>query len=162
MLNMERSRLCWLSVVVLLAAAVTLAQSFPNPSDDSLDNAFQRGLIALKEGHLEIALSELTTAEQQSPSDARIRNFRGITLAHLGKNSEAANEYRKAVRLDPGLEDAYRNLGLLEWTEHRLDDASEHLRHALVLTPEDSFAHYYLGRVLLDSKDYAGALAELN
>jgi tetratricopeptide (TPR) repeat protein len=80
----------------------------------------------------------------------------------LGKNSEGASEYREAVRLDPRMEDAYRNLGLLEWTEHRLDDAGEDLRHALALAPEDSFAHYYLGRVLLDSKNYSEALSALD
>jgi len=163
MLNIEGSRLRWLCVAVLLAAAGAMAQSFPNASNPNAQgNPFQHGLIALKDGHLEIALSELTTAEQQSPSDARIRNFRGVTLVHLGKNSEAASEYREAVRLDPRMEDAYRNLGLLEWTEHRLDDAGDDLRHALALAPEDSFAHYYLGRVLLDSNDYAEAVAELN
>jgi tetratricopeptide (TPR) repeat protein len=163
MLNIEGSKLRWFFVAVLLAAANALAQS---SSDDSHTNAqgdaFQRGLIALQDGHFEIALSELTTAEQQSPSDARIRNFRGVTLVHLGKNSEAASEYQEAMRLDPRMEDAYRNLGLLEWTEHCLDAAGEDLRHALALAPEDSFAHYYLGRVLLDSKDYSEALSELN
>ena len=163
MLNIHASRPPLLCVAVLVAAAYAPAQSSPDASNiPSPDDAFQRGLVALKDGHLELALSELTTAEQQAPSDARIRNFRGVTLVHLGKNSEAAAEYREAVRLDPRMEDAYRNLGLLEWTEHRLDDAGEDLRHALGLDPEDSFAHYYLGRVLLDSKDYAEALSELN
>lgn len=163
MLNLDRSKSRCLCVAILLLAAGALGQSSPNPSDaDALDDAFQRGLIALKDGHLEIALSELTNAEQQSPSDARIRNFRGVTLAGLGRTDEAAREYREAMRLDPRLEDAYRNLGLLEWTERRLDQASQELRQALALDPEDSFAHYYLGRVLLDSKNYAEALSELN
>ena len=163
MLSIEGATLRWFCAAVLLATAGVLAQSSANDSEagDRAD-AFQRGLIALKDNHLDLALSEFTTAEEQSPSDARIRNFRGVTLVHLGKNSEAAGEYREAVRLDPRMEDAYRNLGLLEWTEHRLDDAGEDLRHALDLDPQDSFAHYYLGRVLLDSKDYAEALSELN
>jgi Flp pilus assembly protein TadD len=163
MLNIEGSRLRWLCAAVLLAVACAPAQSLPDASSTTAQgDAFQRGLIALKDGHLEIALSELTTAEQLAPSDARIRNFRGVTLVHLRRSDEAAQEYREAVRLDPRMEDAYRNLGLLEWTEHRLDEASEDLRHALALDPDDSFAHYYLGRVLLDSKNHAEALSELN
>lgn len=153
----------WLPWAIVLGAAVAAAQALPNASrTNAKGDAFQRGLIALRDGHLEAALSELTTAEEQSPSDARIRNFRGVTLVRLGKNEEAAAEYRESVRLDPHMEDAYRNLGLLEWTEHRFDGAAEDLRRALALAPDDSFAHYYLGRVLLDSKDYAGALAELD
>ena len=114
MLTTEGSKLRWLCVALVLSAVGALAQSFP-------DDAFKRGLLALKDGHLEVALSELTTAEQQSPTNARIRNFRGVTLAALGRSDEAAREYHEAVRLDSRMEDAYRNLGLLEWSEHHLD-----------------------------------------
>jgi hypothetical protein len=40
-------------------------------------------------------------------------------LVQLGKNAEAAADI-KSIRLDPTLEDAYRNLGFLRWTEHQL------------------------------------------
>ena len=150
-------------LIILLGATRVPAQSPPRvPSANSPDTAFQRGLIALEDNRLEFALTELTAAERQAPQDARIRNFRGVTLARLGRNDEAAQEYHHAVRLDPDLGDAYRNLGLLEWTEHRLDVATADLRHALAIAADDSFAHYYLGRVLLDSKDYADGLSELN
>jgi len=150
-------------LIILLAATRVPAQSPTRvPSANSPDTAFQRGLIALEDNRLEFALTELTAAERQAPQDARIRNFRGVTLARLGRSDEAAQEYHDAVRLDPDLGDAYRNLGLLEWTEHRLDVATADLRHALAIAADDSFAHYYLGRVLLDSKDYADGLSELN
>ena len=149
-------------VALILSPERTLAQvSDGGPSANPQGSSFERGLIALRDGHLETALQELSSAEQAHPSDARIRNFRGVALVGLGRNEEAATEYREALRLDAGLEDAYRNLGLLEWTEHRLDAASQDLHHALILAPEDSFAHYYLGRVLLESKDYAPAVSEL-
>lgn len=148
-------------LLFVLATAGALAQS-PSSPPQSQDSAFQRGLISLRDGHLENALSELTAAEAQSPLDAPIRNFRGVSLAQLGRTEEAAAEYREAVRLDPRMEDAYRNLGLLEWSGRALDAAAADLRHALSLVPNDSFAHYYLGRVLLDSKKYSDALAELN
>jgi len=99
MLSIEESKLRWLCVAVLLVAVGAVAQSFP-------DDAFQRGLVALRDGHLKIALSELTTAEQQFPADARIRNFRGVTLAGLGRSDEAAQEYHEAVRLDSRMMDA--------------------------------------------------------
>ncbi len=83
------------------------------------DDGLQQGLAALSQNHLEVALDRLTAAEREHPSDARIRNFRGVVLARLGQETEAASEYREAVRLDPTLEDAYKNLGFLEWTEHR-------------------------------------------
>jgi tetratricopeptide (TPR) repeat protein len=123
--------------------------------------AFERGLQALKENRLEAALTELTEAEREHPSDARVSNFRGIVLARLGRNGEATAEYRQAIRLDPRMEDAWRNVGFLEWTEHRLDAAREDLQHALDLAPDDGFAHYYLGRVELDAWRYTRAFQEL-
>lgn len=124
-------------------------------------DAFQRGLAALKENRLEDALGEFTTAEREHPENARIRNFRGILLVQLGKNAEASAEYQEAIRLDPLLEDAYRNLGFLRWTEHQLGQAREALLHAVKLSPDDSFAHYYLGRVELDARRYEQAFHEL-
>ena len=124
-------------------------------------DAFQRGLSALKENRPEDALVELTAAEREYPDNARIRSFRGILLAQLGKNAEAAAEYREAIRLDPLLEDAYRNLGFLRWTEHQLASAREALQHAVKLSPGDSFAHYYLGRVELEAQQYERAFVEL-
>lgn len=124
-------------------------------------DAFQRGLQALKENRLEDALTEFTNAEREHPENAQIRNFRGILLVQTGKNTEAAAEYQEAVRLDPRLEDAYRNLGFLRWTEHQLGPAREALRRAVELSPNDSFAHYYLGRVELDAQQYAQAFPEI-
>jgi tetratricopeptide (TPR) repeat protein len=124
-------------------------------------DAFQRGLAALKENRLEDALAEFTAAEHEHPENARIHNFRGILLVQMGKNAEAASEYQEAIRLDPLLEDAYRNLGFLRWTEHQLVPAREALLHAVKLSPDDSFAHYYLGRVELDAQRYEQAFHEL-
>ena len=122
----------------------------------------QQGLKALQDNRLEEALRYLTAAEGDQPADAQIRNFRGIVLVRLGRNSEAANEYREAIRLDPKLEDGYKNLGFLEWTEHHLASARAQLQRALELAPDDSFAHYYLGRVQLDAALYESAFHELD
>ncbi|MHB8501629.1 MAG: tetratricopeptide repeat protein [Candidatus Acidiferrales bacterium] len=123
--------------------------------------AFQKGLTALKENRLEQALEELTIAEREQPDNAQVRNFRGIVLGQMGKDAEAAGEYLESIRLDPLLENAYRNLGFLRWTEHQLAPAREALEHAVKLSPGDSFAHYYLGRVELDSRRYEEAFHEL-
>ena len=115
----------------------------------------------MKENRLEDALAEFTAAERENPENARIRNFRGILLVQTGKSAEAAAEYAEAIRLDPLLEDAYRNLGFLRWSEHQLATARESLQHAVKLSPDDSFAHYYLGRVELDARQYEQAFHEL-
>ena len=95
------------------------------------EDAFQKGLIALRENRLEAALKDLTTAEHEHPADPRVHNFRGIVLARLGRNAEAAAEYREAIRIAPRMADAYRNLGFLQWTEHQLERAREDLKRAV-------------------------------
>jgi superkiller protein 3 len=138
-------------------ASIRNAQAFSIFQEDSL----QKGLSALKENRFEEALEALTAAEQEHPEDPRVRTFRGIALAQLGKSTEAAAEYQGAIRLDPKYEAAYRNFGFLLWTQRQLERARNTLIHAVELTPDDAFAHYYLGRVYLDSRQYTDALREL-
>ena len=136
-------------------------QGSPDHGSIARGESFKKGLAELKEDRPEAALVELTAAEREDPHDPRIHNFRGIVLARLGQSTEAAAEYEETIRLDPRMEDAYRNLGYLEWTEHNLERAREVLVRALELSPTDSFAHYYLGRVRLDGQFYAEAFREL-
>lgn len=123
--------------------------------------AFQRGLAALQQDRTETALREFTNAESEQPDDAVIHNFRGIVLAKLGRTTEAADEYRGAIQLAPQFGAAYRNLGFLEWTEHRIDPALTQLSMALRLAPDDNFARYYLGRVELEMQQYDAAFRHL-
>jgi Flp pilus assembly protein TadD len=124
-------------------------------------DALQKGLLALEQNRPAEALEEFTAAEKGNTGDARVRNFRGVALAQLGRVEEAAAEYREAIRLAPGMVDAYRNLGYLEWTRHELGEARQALEEALGLSPNDEYANYYLGRVEMDSGIYPQALRHL-
>lgn len=157
--NSRRLVLMCLLVMPMIRASTQVASSAS--SAFTANDEFERGLIALKENRFEAALENLTTAERAYPMDARIRNFRGITLVGLGHYAEAVAEYREAIRLDPKMKDAYRNLGFLEWKQHELVAAAKDLSHALDLS-DDAFAHYYLGRVHLDSLRYREAFEELD
>src|SRR6202166_46241 len=154
----------YLAILIFVCNADPLfanSLSRPAPRQRSQGDSFQRGLAALQENRMEDALAELTEAKREYPEDTRIHNFLGIVFVRLGKNEEAANEYREAIRLDPQMEDAYRNLGFLKWNEHELEPAREALDRAVEISPNDSFAHYYLGRVLLDEQLYARAIREI-
>jgi tetratricopeptide (TPR) repeat protein len=146
----------WTILLVTLLSGEVQSQQ-----PESAQDPFQQGLIALQKNDLDAALVAFTAAEQRTPSDARIHNFRGIVLASLGRSQEAAAEYRKAVEVNPEMADALRNLGFLEWQDHQLDSARLHLERALKLTPEDPFAHYYLGRIELDEHHFPQALQQL-
>lgn len=130
------------------------------PQSAAPPDVFQDGLAALKDNRPADALAYLTAAEQQRPDDPRIHNFRGIALTQLEHTGEAATEYEAAIRLDPKMADAYRNLGFLNWNGRQLEAARQNLERATMLAPDDQFAHYYLGRVLLDQQKSAPALKE--
>ena len=82
---------------MIMVAGVCL---FAN-AQQSLDENFRQGLLALKENRYEEALSKLIAASNQPPQDAKIHNFLGITLASLRRNEQAIAEYRTAIHLDP-------------------------------------------------------------
>jgi tetratricopeptide (TPR) repeat protein len=157
----------WFLLVSLACCSVSLAGSgdgyLPGITAfaQSQSDSFQEGLAALKENRFADALAALTAAEREHGDDAVIRNLRGIALGQLGRDEEAASEFQEALRLQPDFADAHRNLGFLLWTEHKLEAAQTALSRALEISPEDSFAHYYLGRVKLDARQYADGLKEL-
>ncbi|HLI35440.1 MAG TPA: tetratricopeptide repeat protein [Terriglobia bacterium] len=122
---------------------------------------FRRGLLLLNQQQFHKALREFTLAEQEHPSDARTRNFRGIALARLGMAREAAAEYREAIRLDPRLTEAYRNLGFLEWSLGQPVQAKRVFQQALRVQPDDPLSHYYLGWIELNEGHYAEAFNDL-
>jgi tetratricopeptide (TPR) repeat protein len=141
-----------LFLLLLLGAPQVRAQA---------DDAFRNGLLALHQKRLDVALEQLTVAEKERPGDARVRNFRGIVLAQLGRAEEAIAEYRQAMHLDPRMPDPCRNLGYLEWTQHHPEAAREALLAALRLSPGDAYARYYLGRVELDEGHYSEGILQL-
>ncbi len=151
------------TVILCSLLAVPPASLFARPTQQSpvASGAFQKGLAALQENRFEDALSKFTEAENEDPHNALIHNFCGIALARLGRNDQAAYEYRRAIQLNPRMEDAYKNLGFLEWAQHHLEPARDSLEHAIALSPDDSFAHYYLGRVHLEAQHFEPALHEL-
>src|SRR6202171_2911063 len=124
---------CYLAILNFVCFANSLfANLVGRPATPSAqEDSFQRGLAALKENRMENALAELTEAKRENPEDARIRNFLGIVLVRLGKNEEAATEYREAIRLDPRMEDADRTLGFLKWNARDLEPARVALDHAV-------------------------------
>ncbi|HEV2176371.1 MAG TPA: tetratricopeptide repeat protein [Terriglobia bacterium] len=140
-------------LLMLAGAGVCLGSGQPD--------AFSQGLRALKQNRFDLALQQLTVAEEHHPSDARVRNFRGIALAGLGRNADAEAEYRESIRLDPHQPEPYRNLGYLAWTTKRLTEAEKALSTALRLAPDDHFARYYLGRVELEEQHDAPAVDDL-
>jgi tetratricopeptide (TPR) repeat protein len=71
----------------------------------------------------------------------------GVALRNLGKDLDAEEAYRSAIRLDPKYEEAHFNLGVL-LRKNRPSEAQALFRKALELDPDFAAAHRELGFAL--------------
>jgi Flp pilus assembly protein TadD len=61
--------------------------------------------------------------------------------------SVAEKQFKHAIDLSPGLEDAYCDLGVLLFQERRVGEATTFLTKALQLNPNDPTAYYDLAAI---------------
>ncbi len=73
-----------------------------------------------------------------------LHNARGIELADRGWLDEAANEFRKAIELDPKSAHAHDNLATVHAEKGRYREALTEYLTALELEPDSPTAHYNL------------------
>jgi tetratricopeptide (TPR) repeat protein len=95
---------------------------------------------------------ERACALEEDSADSRDRlpiwlTFLGVALRNVGKNLEAEEAYRRAIRIDSKYEEAYFNLAVL-LANDRPSEAKALLRRALELDPDYAVAHGELGWVL--------------
>ena len=130
-----RQRRMMLSLCLLICGALKLnAQTAP------LDD----GLRLFRGGLFDQALVKFEEAHRIAPRNATVENLIGITETKLGRVDEACNHYRNAIRLEPTLAAAHKNLGYNLLNQSKYPDAEVELREAARLAPHDNFAHYYL------------------
>lgn len=144
-----RSRFACLVVFVVLAYALS-AQS----------PVMDEGVRLFREGRFDEALVRFEQAHRSAPGNASIENLLGITETKLGHIERANDHYRSAIRLDPALAAAHKNLGFNLLTVKDYAGAEPELREASRLAPNDMFAHYYLLLLALATEQDAEALEQ--
>jgi tetratricopeptide (TPR) repeat protein len=73
----------------------------------------------------------------KDPRNVSLLNEVGLAAEEVGDNDRARWAYKRAIRLDPGYEQSYRNLGLLYRKEGREGPAVEALRKYMQWTGEE-------------------------
>ena len=104
----------------------------------------------------ELAARAFGEALRTQPS-AKLCVRLGSALQSLGRRSEAATLYQKALHLDPASHEAWFKLGLALQDSRRPEHAAEAYRRALLLRPDLAEAEANLGVVLQDMGDLIGA-----
>jgi tetratricopeptide (TPR) repeat protein len=91
-------------------------------------------------------------------SDGRSLNAHGATLLRLNRVAEAERVLHQAMRADPGLVDAYGNLGAARWELGQRTEAIAVLRRGCRRAPADRDTHRNLGIALLGTGQAAAAI----
>lgn len=100
------------------------------------------------------------TKRQNDSSDAAY--FHALALHNAARGEESEREVRRALRLNAGASAAHALLGIILFTRSGASvEARDALAQATALDPSDFDAHYYLGRVQGDIKDYVGSVKSL-
>lgn len=94
---------------------------------------------------------------QKSQEAAREYIKAGNILAGEAKFEAAAQEYRKAISLDPNLAEAYSLMGSALAEAGKVKEAEEALRKAVALKPDYAEGYYHLGLFLQSQKREAEA-----
>jgi tetratricopeptide (TPR) repeat protein len=105
------------------------------------------GTLAIRRADWESAVDYLKRA-CAIEEDARAFCLLGVALRNFGKEVEAEEAHRAAIRIDPNYEEAYYNLGVVLKFE-RPSEAELLFLKALELDPDFAAAHRELGFVLM-------------
>src|ERR1700685_60928 len=108
----------------------------------------------------EEALEAYRKAEEFQPSQAEPHAAAGQILEKQLHYTEAEDEYKKALALDPA-SDALTGLANAYMHEHRFPEAEQYLRQLVKVHPEEASLHIQLGRVLATQGKNDDAVTEL-
>ena len=109
------------------------------------------------------ALKVLAQIESRWPEWSLAYLVNGILLEKQLKPAEARQMLDMAISLGAGQADAYyyKALVITETDPKNITEAQDAISHAIVLNPEDAAMRTLAGKILLDGKDYKGAVEQL-
>lgn len=102
--------------------------------------------------------SELPNVAESSKREARRLNDEAYALMGQGNYRAALPKCREAIRLDPNLPEAHKNLALVFCDLGRYAEALPECREAIRLKPDLDKSHFVLGKILLGMGDYEGCI----
>ncbi len=106
-------------------------------------------------GRIEEAIAAYQKAVALKPDEPAYYNNLGNTLAKAGKIDEARAAYQRSAELNPAnAANAWMNLGIVLWQNHRYEEALDPLRKSLEINSKNAQAWYVLGASLVSLMDF--------
>lgn len=119
------------------------------------------GILTEFEWNFTAAETEFTRAIRDNPNNALAHHWYSVHLSALGRQDEAIEQMKLTCQLDPLSLGAMADLGRAYYFARRHDEAMAQYRRALEMDRNYSNAHTLLGLALLEQKQYAAAIGEL-
>ena len=105
----------------------------------------------------ENAASAFRDVVRERPADGPAWAYYGISLAHLGRATEAEGALSRAIALAPENAEAWFHLGVARSLRDEWASAARAYQRAVALTPNDMVAWHRLGVALAESGDEPSA-----
>jgi Tfp pilus assembly protein PilF len=100
-----------------------------------------------------------TTTTVDTNKKSAVALYNSAVKNHLaGKLAEAIANYKAALTLNPTLEEAHSNLGLIYNQQHDYEAALNEFHKALAIKPKDAISYNGIGAALRAQKDLPGAI----
>lgn len=128
--------------------------------DDIAEVPFRKNLAALylQCNQDENALREFLLLTKLEPENADAYYSAGKIYEKQNRTDTALTLFRKTVALDKRRAEAHASLALLLANAKQFAEAKKEIDLALSQSPEAYSNYYYLGKILKENKDYAGAV----
>jgi tetratricopeptide (TPR) repeat protein len=109
---------------------------------------FDKAVIDGETGNSAAVITEWEELVKEDPSDARIQNNMGASLARAGRFEDAIPYYQKGLELNPQYNAIHNNLGRALFSVGRLDEAIHQFEKGLEAYPDSAELYNNLGRAL--------------
>jgi Tfp pilus assembly protein PilF len=116
---------------------------------------------ALATGDYGNAETLLLRALDLTPSSASILNNLGVAAARQNKKDSAEMWFERAAQANPGEPEAFGNLGLIRWSQHRPEESYDLLSKAASMKYETSAGNYIMAMVCMGKGLYGEAVRHL-
>ncbi len=127
------------------------------PAAPASGDDVKMGIAALKAGDTNGAKAAFEVAVQKNPKQADAHHYLGLVNDQSGNKVEAEKNYRKALELQPDLEESAVNLAAILVETGKFDDAATLMKKAIAKNPKSAALQVNLGMALSGKNDVDGA-----
>lgn len=142
------------ALAVLAGLAAVQDQAAAQTSRDQ----YARAVAHMERGEWAPAITLLSEVIEAVPGNARLHNTLGIALSSDGQGDAAAEQFERALELEPAYASALKNLALHEMSRNRPKAAKPYFERLLAAAGGDEFAHLGLAEIAFANGEFTEAV----